>query len=44
MSFLFFILLVGFLVSLVGVAANPAPYFSALGLVVGAGLGCGVLI
>nr|YP_004061422.1 NADH dehydrogenase subunit 6 [Protopterus aethiopicus]BAJ40861.1 NADH dehydrogenase subunit 6 [Protopterus aethiopicus] len=44
MSFLFFIMLVGFLASLVGVASNPAPYFAALGLVFGAGIGCGILI
>lgn len=29
---------------LVGVASNPAPYFAALGLVVAAGAGCGVLV
>lgn len=44
MSFIFFTLLVGFLVSLIGVASNPAPYFAALGLVFGAGVGCGILI
>nr|NP_008275.1 NADH dehydrogenase subunit 6 [Protopterus dolloi]AAC38032.1 NADH dehydrogenase subunit 6 [Protopterus annectens] len=44
MSFIFFTLLVGFLVSLIGVASNPAPYFAALGLVFGAGIGCGILI
>uniref|UniRef100_A0A3Q3WP13 NADH-ubiquinone oxidoreductase chain 6 n=1 Tax=Mola mola TaxID=94237 RepID=A0A3Q3WP13_MOLML len=29
---------------LVAVASNPSPYFAALGLVVVAGLGCGVLV
>nr|ARF05768.1 NADH dehydrogenase subunit 6 [Loricaria cataphracta] len=31
-------------VGLVGVASNPAPYFAALGLVVAAGVGCGLLV
>uniref|UniRef100_A0AAU6QEE5 NADH-ubiquinone oxidoreductase chain 6 n=1 Tax=Pyronotanthias smithvanizi TaxID=3363808 RepID=A0AAU6QEE5_9TELE len=30
-------------VALIGVASNPSPYFAALGLVVVAGMGCGVL-
>ncbi|YP_008239338.1 NADH dehydrogenase subunit 6 (mitochondrion) [Lacerta agilis] len=36
--------LVCFVISLVGVACNPSPYFGAGSLVVAAGLGCGVLI
>nr|BBH37367.1 NADH dehydrogenase subunit 6 [Uropterygius concolor] len=36
-----FILL--FVLGLVGVASNPAPYFAALGLVLAAGGGCGIL-
>nr|YP_009059608.1 NADH dehydrogenase subunit 6 [Brycon orbignyanus]AIN79137.1 NADH dehydrogenase subunit 6 [Brycon orbignyanus]ARS00872.1 NADH dehydrogenase subunit 6 [Brycon orbignyanus] len=36
--------LLGMVVGMVGVASNPAPYFGALGLVVVAGTGCGVLI
>nr|QNG57210.1 NADH dehydrogenase subunit 6 [Brycon nattereri] len=36
--------LLGMVVGMVGVASNPAPYFGALGLVVVAGAGCGVLI
>nr|YP_010960715.1 NADH dehydrogenase subunit 6 [Uropterygius macrocephalus]WNH38209.1 NADH dehydrogenase subunit 6 [Uropterygius macrocephalus] len=32
-----------FVLGLVGVASNPAPYFAALGLVLAAGGGCGVL-
>lgn len=32
------------MVSLVAVASNPAPYFAALGLVVAAGVGCGILV
>nr|YP_004717857.1 NADH dehydrogenase subunit 6 [Duringlanis perugiae]BAK42561.1 NADH dehydrogenase subunit 6 [Duringlanis perugiae] len=33
-----------FVVGLVGVASNPAPYFAALGLAVAAGVGCGILV
>nr|BAB70064.1 NADH dehydrogenase subunit 6 [Neoscopelus microchir] len=36
--------MLGLVVGLVAVASNPSPYFAALGLVVVAGLGCGVLI
>uniref|UniRef100_A0A3B5KTC9 NADH-ubiquinone oxidoreductase chain 6 n=1 Tax=Xiphophorus couchianus TaxID=32473 RepID=A0A3B5KTC9_9TELE len=32
------------LLGLVAVASNPSPYFAALGLVVVAGVGCGVLV
>nr|WNH17471.1 NADH dehydrogenase subunit 6 [Gymnothorax margaritophorus] len=39
-SFLFMMLLV---LGVLGVASNPAPYFAALGLVLGAGGGCGML-
>nr|WNH21970.1 NADH dehydrogenase subunit 6 [Gymnothorax funebris] len=38
--FLFMVLLV---LGVLGVASNPAPYFAALGLVLGAGGGCGML-
>nr|YP_009312501.1 NADH dehydrogenase subunit 6 [Tuberoschistura baenzigeri]BAV72080.1 NADH dehydrogenase subunit 6 [Tuberoschistura baenzigeri] len=44
MTYLVSFLLVGLVVGLVAVASNPAPYFAALGLVVAAGVGCGVLI
>nr|AMP84249.1 NADH dehydrogenase subunit 6 [Trachinocephalus myops] len=43
MSYITSLFLCGLVVGLVGVASNPAPYFAALGLVVAAGLGCGVL-
>nr|YP_007625482.1 NADH dehydrogenase subunit 6 [Polypterus weeksii]ADG95333.1 NADH dehydrogenase subunit 6 [Polypterus weeksii] len=33
-----------FLVSLIAVASNPSPYFAAFGLMVGAGVGCGMLM
>ncbi len=29
---------------MVAIASNPSPYFGALGLVIVAGLGCGVLV
>nr|YP_009311266.1 NADH dehydrogenase subunit 6 [Syncrossus beauforti]BAV70013.1 NADH dehydrogenase subunit 6 [Syncrossus beauforti] len=44
MTYLVSLLLMALVVGLVGVASNPAPYFAALGLVVAAGVGCGVLI
>nr|WNH19096.1 NADH dehydrogenase subunit 6 [Gymnothorax flavimarginatus] len=39
-AFLFMVLLV---LGVLGVASNPAPYFAAFGLVLGAGGGCGML-
>nr|YP_009115328.1 NADH dehydrogenase subunit 6 [Parabotia fasciatus]YP_010004078.1 NADH dehydrogenase subunit 6 [Parabotia kiangsiensis]YP_010352204.1 NADH dehydrogenase subunit 6 [Parabotia lijiangensis]YP_913716.1 NADH dehydrogenase subunit 6 [Leptobotia mantschurica]AJA05862.1 NADH dehydrogenase subunit 6 [Parabotia fasciatus]QJQ34874.1 NADH dehydrogenase subunit 6 [Parabotia lijiangensis]QNR01158.1 NADH dehydrogenase subunit 6 [Parabotia kiangsiensis]UOL50250.1 NADH dehydrogenase subunit 6 [Parabotia l len=44
MTYLVSLLLIALIVGLVAVASNPAPYFAALGLVVAAGVGCGVLI
>lgn len=38
------LLLLGLVLGLVAVASNPSPYFAALGLVVVAGMGCGVLV
>nr|BAL43893.1 NADH dehydrogenase subunit 6 [Gilchristella aestuaria] len=35
--------LFGFVLGMVGVASNPAPYFAALGLGLSSGAGCGVL-
>nr|BAJ11487.1 NADH dehydrogenase subunit-6 [Cobitis striata] len=43
MTYLMSLLLMALIVGLVAVASNPAPYFAALGLVVAAGVGCGVL-
>nr|WNH21606.1 NADH dehydrogenase subunit 6 [Eucinostomus jonesii] len=43
MTFLTLVFLLGALVGLLGVAANPSPFFGALGLVVAAGMGCGTL-
>nr|YP_010343094.1 NADH dehydrogenase subunit 6 [Paracentropogon rubripinnis]UOA66671.1 NADH dehydrogenase subunit 6 [Paracentropogon rubripinnis] len=44
MTYIMFLLLFGLILGLVGVASNPSPYFAALGLVVVAGMGCGVLV
>nr|UVN15973.1 NADH dehydrogenase subunit 6 [Poeciliopsis monacha x P. lucida]UVN16207.1 NADH dehydrogenase subunit 6 [Poeciliopsis monacha]UVN16220.1 NADH dehydrogenase subunit 6 [Poeciliopsis monacha x Poeciliopsis latidens]UVN16025.1 NADH dehydrogenase subunit 6 [Poeciliopsis monacha x P. lucida]UVN16038.1 NADH dehydrogenase subunit 6 [Poeciliopsis monacha x P. lucida] len=44
MSYLMYVLLFGLVLGLVGVASNPSPYFAALGLVVVAGVGCGILV
>nr|YP_008593754.1 NADH dehydrogenase subunit 6 [Pomatomus saltatrix]BAN83098.1 NADH dehydrogenase subunit 6 [Pomatomus saltatrix] len=44
MAFLMCMLLFGLVFGLVAVAANPSPYFAALGLVVVAGMGCGILV
>nr|QVV96670.1 NADH dehydrogenase subunit 6 [Chrosomus tennesseensis] len=44
MTYLVCMLLVALVVGLIAVASNPTPYFAALGLVVAAGVGCGVLV
>lgn len=44
MTYFMFLLLIALVVGLVAVASNPTPYFAALGLVVAAGVGCGVLV
>jgi len=44
MTYFMSLFLVAFVAGLVGVASSPAPYFAALGLVVAAGAGCGVLV
>nr|YP_009179421.1 NADH dehydrogenase subunit 6 [Garra qiaojiensis]AHC02275.1 NADH dehydrogenase subunit 6 [Garra qiaojiensis] len=44
MTFFMFLLLMALVAGLVAVASNPTPYFAALGLVVAAGVGCGVLV
>nr|BBB04453.1 NADH dehydrogenase subunit 6 [Pterygotrigla ryukyuensis]BBM90041.1 NADH dehydrogenase subunit 6 [Pterygotrigla ryukyuensis] len=44
MAYLMSLFLVGFVLGLVAVASNPSPYFAALGLVLVAGMGCGVLV
>lgn len=44
MTFLICIFLLMLVLGLVAVASNPSPYFAALGLVMVAGVGCGVLV
>nr|USF12006.1 NADH dehydrogenase subunit 6 [Salmo trutta] len=44
MTYIVSLFLLGLVLGLVAVASNPAPYFAALGLVVAAGVGCGVLV
>nr|YP_009128540.1 NADH dehydrogenase subunit 6 [Sinobdella sinensis]YP_009154864.1 NADH dehydrogenase subunit 6 [Macrognathus aculeatus]AHA12491.1 NADH dehydrogenase subunit 6 [Macrognathus aculeatus]AJP76447.1 NADH dehydrogenase subunit 6 [Sinobdella sinensis]ALK27147.1 NADH dehydrogenase subunit 6 [Macrognathus aculeatus] len=44
MAYIMYLFLFGLVVGLAAVASNPSPYFAALGLVVVAGMGCGVLI
>nr|QWT89328.1 NADH dehydrogenase subunit 6 [Rhodeus albomarginatus] len=44
MTYLMFLLLVALILGLIAVASNPTPYFAALGLVVAAGVGCGILV
>lgn len=44
MCFAMTIFLIGLIVGLIAVASNPSPYFGALGLVLVAGMGCGVLV
>nr|YP_009298324.1 NADH dehydrogenase subunit 6 [Nannacara anomala]AOM68286.1 NADH dehydrogenase subunit 6 [Nannacara anomala] len=44
MAYIMLIFLFGLVLGLAAVASNPSPYFAALGLVVVAGAGCGVLV
>nr|YP_001096026.1 NADH dehydrogenase subunit 6 [Cyprinodon rubrofluviatilis]ABO28472.1 NADH dehydrogenase subunit 6 [Cyprinodon rubrofluviatilis]QQL03141.1 NADH dehydrogenase subunit 6 [Cyprinodon rubrofluviatilis] len=44
MVYMMYCLLFGLVVGLAAVASNPSPYFAALGLVLVAGMGCGVLV
>nr|YP_009231728.1 NADH dehydrogenase subunit 6 [Embiotoca jacksoni]AMA06622.1 NADH dehydrogenase subunit 6 [Embiotoca jacksoni] len=44
MVYIMFLFLLGLVLGLAAVASNPSPYFAALGLVVVAGMGCGVLV
>nr|YP_010534140.1 NADH dehydrogenase subunit 6 [Neoepinnula orientalis]UXX50430.1 NADH dehydrogenase subunit 6 [Neoepinnula orientalis] len=44
MTYIMCLFLFGLVLGLVAVASNPSPYFAALGLVVVAGMGCGVLV
>nr|YP_010130059.1 NADH dehydrogenase subunit 6 [Heniochus acuminatus]QPZ50532.1 NADH dehydrogenase subunit 6 [Heniochus acuminatus] len=44
MSYVMLFFLIGLVLGLIAVASNPSPFFAALGLVVVAGFGCGVLV
>nr|YP_011031441.1 NADH dehydrogenase subunit 6 [Scartella cristata]WQT71147.1 NADH dehydrogenase subunit 6 [Scartella cristata]WQT71160.1 NADH dehydrogenase subunit 6 [Scartella cristata]WQT73463.1 NADH dehydrogenase subunit 6 [Scartella cristata]WQT73476.1 NADH dehydrogenase subunit 6 [Scartella cristata]WQT73489.1 NADH dehydrogenase subunit 6 [Scartella cristata] len=44
MTYLTSLFLLGVVLGLSAVASNPSPFFAALGLVVVAGMGCGVLV
>nr|BAG69509.1 NADH dehydrogenase subunit 6 [Pseudetroplus maculatus] len=44
MVYIMFMFLFGLVLGLAAVASNPSPYFAALGLVMVAGMGCGVLV
>lgn len=44
MTYFLFVLIICFVLGLIAVASNPSPYFAALGLVVSAGVGCGLLV
>lgn len=44
MVYIFFLFLFCLVLGLAAVASNPSPYFAALGLVMVAGAGCGVLV
>nr|WMI36663.1 NADH dehydrogenase subunit 6 [Psednos sp.] len=44
MTYMMSLFLLGLILGLVAVASNPSPYFAAFGLVVVAGMGCGVLV
>nr|AXU40898.1 NADH dehydrogenase subunit 6 [Carcharias taurus] len=44
MVYFVFLMMVCLVLGLVGVASNPSPYYAALGLVMAAGVGCGLLV
>lgn len=44
MTYVISLFLLGLVLGLVAVSSNPSPYFAALGLVMVAGMGCGVLV
>nr|YP_010381345.1 NADH dehydrogenase subunit 6 [Brosme brosme]UDF87764.1 NADH dehydrogenase subunit 6 [Brosme brosme]UDH55004.1 NADH dehydrogenase subunit 6 [Brosme brosme] len=44
MVYIMLTLLVGMVLGVISVASNPSPYFAALGLVLVAGVGCGILM
>lgn len=44
MVYFMFLMMVCLVLGLIGVASNPSPYYAALGLVMAAGIGCGLLV
>lgn len=44
MIYFMFVIIIGLILGLIGVASNPSPYYAALGLVTAAGVGCGLLV
>nr|YP_009311331.1 NADH dehydrogenase subunit 6 [Acrossocheilus iridescens]BAV70104.1 NADH dehydrogenase subunit 6 [Acrossocheilus iridescens] len=44
MTYFMSLLLMALVAGLIAVASNPTPYFAAFGLVIAAGVGCGVLV
>ncbi|YP_008578249.1 NADH dehydrogenase subunit 6 (mitochondrion) [Carcharodon carcharias] len=44
MVYFMFLMMVCLVLGLMGVASNPSPYYAALGLVMAAGMGCGLLV
>lgn len=44
MAFYLSFLMAALVGGMIAIASNPAPYFAALGLVVVAGVGCGILV
>nr|YP_009905874.1 NADH dehydrogenase subunit 6 [Alopias vulpinus]QLI52469.1 NADH dehydrogenase subunit 6 [Alopias vulpinus] len=44
MVYFMFLMMVCLVLGLMGVASNPSPYYAALGLVMAAGVGCGLLV
>nr|YP_002456409.1 NADH dehydrogenase subunit 6 [Mitsukurina owstoni]ACA61228.1 NADH dehydrogenase subunit 6 [Mitsukurina owstoni] len=44
MVYFMFLMMICLILGLIGVASNPSPYYAALGLVMAAGVGCGLLV
>ena len=44
MTYIVFILSIIFVISLVGVSSKPSPIYGGLGLIVGGGVGCGIVL
>nr|YP_009693847.1 NADH dehydrogenase subunit 6 [Hemiscyllium ocellatum]QEI03770.1 NADH dehydrogenase subunit 6 [Hemiscyllium ocellatum] len=44
MVYFMFVMMIGLILGLMAVASNPSPYYAALGLVMAAGMGCGLMV